>query len=160
MALIENIRTELNKQLNAELYSAYLYLSMASFLDSIDFKGFANWMKVQAQEEMTHAMKFYDYLISNGSKPVMMKIDAPRTTWDDALDVFLHVYNHEVKVTALINNLVSVTKDAKDDATFDFLQWFVKEQVEEEESADEIVQKIRNDPDGLLDLDKELAKRR
>ena len=158
----EKIEEALNLQLNAELFSSYLYLSMASYFESINLKGFANWMRVQTQEELVHAMKFYDFIIERGGKAVLAPIEGPPTTWESPLGVFENAYEHEQKVTGLINNLVDLSTAEQDHATNNFLQWFVAEQVEEEASADEVVQKIKLLGDasgGLFMLDRELAKR-
>jgi len=156
------IQDTLNKQLNAELYSSYLYFSMAAFFESVSFKGFANWMRVQAREELVHAMKFYDYIQERGGRVALTSISAPLTQWDSPLAVFKQVYQHEQKVTGLINNLVTLAIAETDHATNNFLQWFVAEQVEEESSADEIVKKLRllgEDRSGLFMLDQELGQR-
>lgn len=158
----EKIREALNQQLNAELYSSYLYLSMAAYFESINLKGFANWMRVQTQEELVHAMKFYDFIIERGGKSILSSIEGPPTEWASPLAVFEHAYEHEQKVTGLINNLVDLSTAEQDHATTNFLQWFVAEQVEEEASADEVVQKIKLMGDasgGLFMLDRELAQR-
>ena len=158
----EKIREALNQQLNAELYSSYLYLSMAAYFESINLKGFANWMRVQTQEELVHAMKFYDFIIERGGKVVLSSIEGPPTEWASPLAVFEHAYKHEQTVTGLINNLVDLATAEQDHATNNFLQWFVAEQVEEEASADEVVQKIKLMGDasgGLFMLDRELAQR-
>jgi len=158
----EKIQDALNKQLNAELYSSYLYLSMSAHFESVSLKGFANWMRVQAQEELTHAMKFYDYIHERGGRVTLTSIDAPQTQWDSPLAVFEHVYKHEQKVTGLINDLVDLALSEADHATNNFLQWFVTEQVEEESSADEIIQKLKlvgEASGGLLMLDQELKQR-
>ena len=153
----------INKQINREIYSAYLYLSMASYFDSIGLKGCASWMKVQFQEEMLHAMKMYDYLYINGARAVMLPIEAPRTSWESPLAAFKHTLDHERMVTGLINNLVSIAKAEKDAAGGKFLQWFIKEQVEEEESAGDKVNKFEaagGDEGKIKAIDEELGKRR
>ena len=158
----EKIQEALNHQLNAELFSSYLYLSMASYFESINLKGFANWMRVQTQEELVHAMKFYDFIIERGGKAILAPIEGPPANWKSPLAVFEHAYEHEQKVTGLINNLVDLSIAEQDHATNNFLQWFVAEQVEEEASADEVVQKIKLMGDasgGLFMLDSELAQR-
>jgi ferritin len=158
----EKIQDALNKQLNAELYSSYLYLSMAAYFESVNLKGFANWMRIQAQEELLHSMKFYDYIHEKGGRVILASIDAPLTQWDSPLAAFEQVYEHEQKVTGLINNLVTLALSEADHATNNFLQWFVAEQVEEESSADEIVQKLRllgKDSSGLFLLNQELGQR-
>ncbi|KYK28144.1 MAG: ferritin [Theionarchaea archaeon] len=158
----DKIEKALTSQINAEMYSSYLYLSMSSYFSSINLNGFATWMRVQAQEELTHAMKFYDYVIERGGRVTVAAIEAPPAEWDSPLQVFEHVYTHEQKVTGLINDLVNLAIAEKDHATTAFLQWFVTEQVEEESSADEIVQKVKLVGDqgaGLLMLDQELGQR-
>lgn len=158
----EKMQDALNKQLNAELYSSYLYLSMAAYFQGVNLGGFANWMRVQAQEELSHAMKFYDYVNERGGRVTLQAVEAPPSEWDSPLAVFEHVYQHEQKVTGLINELVDLAIEARDHATNNFLQWFVSEQVEEEDSADEVVQRLKlvgDDPSGLFMIDRELAQR-
>ena len=160
--LKEKIQKALNQQVNAELYSSYLYLAMAAYFETINLKGFANWMRVQTQEELVHAMKFYDFIIERGGKAVLSSIEGPPTEWASPLAVFEQAYEHEQKVTGLINKLVDLSMAEQDHATNNFLQWFVAEQVEEEASADEVVQKIKLMGDasgGLFMLDRELAQR-
>jgi len=160
--LSEKMQDALNKQLNAELYSAYLYLSMSAYFQSVNLGGFANWMRVQAQEELTHAMKFYDYVSERGSRVVLQPVEGPPTEWTSPLAVFEDTYRHEQKVTGLINELVNLAIAEGDHATNIFLQWFVTEQVEEEASADQIVQKLKLIGDtgsGLFMIDREIAQR-
>lgn len=152
----------LNRQINAEIYSAYLYLSMAAYFDSLGLKGFANWMRVQWQEELTHAMKLYDYVVERGGRVRLYAIEEPPGDWGSPLAVFEHTYEHEVNVTKRIHELVELAMEEKDYATYNMLQWFVAEQVEEEANASEIVDKLRligSDGRGLLMLDRELAAR-
>jgi len=156
------METTINNQINAELYSSYLYLSMSSYFQSINLKGFANWMLIQAQEELYHAMKFYDYVNERGGKVLVKQIEKPPTEWASPLAVFEYTYKHEQKVTSLINNLVDLAISEKDHASNSFLQWYVNEQVEEESNADELVQKLKMMADtdsGLFMIDQELAKR-
>jgi ferritin len=158
----KKMQDALNGQMNAELYSAYLYLAMAAYYEDSDLPGFANWMKVQAQEEMTHAMKFYDYLVQRGARVVLDTIEKPPFEWESPLNVSEHVLAHEKKVTGLINDLVNLAMEEKDHATNNFLQYFVAEQVEEEESVGSVLQKVRLAADsssGLLMVDSELAQR-
>ena len=160
--LDEKMVEAINKQLNAELYSAYLYLSMDAYFQSTDLAGFANWMRVQAQEEMTHAMKFYDYLVRRGARVTLKEIAAPPIQWDTPVAVFEHVYQHEQMVTGLINQLVDLAISLSDHATNNFLQWYVAEQVEEEESASGVLQKVKlagDSSSGLMMVDQELAQR-
>ena len=160
--LKEKIQAALGKQLNAELYSSYLYLSMSAYFQSISLPGFANWMRVQAQEELVHAMKFYDFINDRNGRVMLQKVDGPPTEWSSPLDVFESTYQHEQKVTGLINDLVNLAVAERDHATEIFLQWFVAEQVEEEASADEVVQKLKlmgDSSSGLFMLDRELGQR-
>ena len=160
--LSDKMREALNQQINAELYSAYLYFSMAAYFEAKNLSGCASWMKVQAQEEMTHAVRFYNYVNNAGGQATMLPIEGPPAEWDSPLAVFEAVYAHEQKVTGLINDLVTLANEEKDYATLAELQWFVTEQVEEEASADAVVQKLKlmqGAPGGLFMLDRELAPR-
>ncbi|GAB4339332.1 MAG: ferritin [Desulfobulbaceae bacterium] len=160
--LKEKMLKALNEQINAEMYSSYLYLGMEAYFQSISLGGFAAWMRGQVQEELFHAMKFYDYVFERGGKVVLQTIKKPETGWKSPLDVFKHVLKHEQHVTSLINDLVDLAMTEKDHATLNFLQWFVAEQVEEEATAGELVDKlklIKNDTSGLFLLDAELGKR-
>lgn len=143
----------LNGQLNAELYSAYLYLSMSAYYHSINLPGFANWMRVQWAEELKHTLKFFDYIAENG-RVLLRPVEVPSTEWDSALAPFEAAYAHEQKVTGLINSLVELATSQGDEVTRDFLQWYVDEQVEEEESASEAVEKIKAAADSADELDK------
>ena len=158
----KKMQKALNGQLNAELYSAYLYLSMAAYFETADLAGFANWMRVQDSEERLHAMKFYDYILERGGKVTLGSIEAPPSDWNSPLAVFEATLTHEQKVTGLINDLVNLAVAERDHATEIFLQWFVTEQVEEEASADQVVQKLKLMGDasgGLFMLDREMAQR-
>ena len=160
--LSERMEKALNKQINAELYSAYLYLAMAAYFESINLGGFGNWMRIQAQEELTHAMKFYDFVYERGGRVVLAAVDAPPKEWDSPLAAFEGAYEHECKVSAMINDLVNIAIEEKDHATNNFLQWFVSEQVEEEASADAVVQKLKligDHGNGIFMLDRELGQR-
>ena len=158
----EKMQEALNKQLNAEVYSAYLYLSMSAYFQSVNLSGFANWMRVQWQEELAHGLKFYDYVNERGGRVILQAVEAPPSEWDSALAAFQDTYRHEQKVTGMINKLVDLAVEARDHATNNFLQWFVSEQVEEEASADEVLQKLKlvgDDASGLFMIDRELAQR-
>lgn len=160
--LSKKMEQALNKQVNAELYSAYLYLSMDAYFRSQNLNGFANWMRVQMQEEQTHGMKIYDFIAERGGRVTLKAIDEPPTDWDSPLAVFEAVCEHERKVTGLIGGLVDLAMKEKDHATNSFLQWFVDEQVEEEASADLIREKLKmlkSSAGGLFMLDHELGKR-
>ena len=152
----------LNGQLNAEFYSAYLYLSMAGYFESVDLAGFANWMRVQTQEEQFHAMKFYDYIIERGGRVILKQIEAPPNNWDSPLAVLEATLKHEQKVTGLINDLVYLAREQKDNASEIFLQWFVNEQVEEENNVNTVLGQLKltkNAPQALFIMDKEMAQR-
>jgi ferritin len=154
---------ELNKQMNAEFYSSYLYFGMSAYFDSMNLKGFGNWMHVQAHEEWGHGMKFYQYLLDRGADVSLGKLDEVPTKYASALEVFEEAYKHEQKVTSLINNLVDLAQDLDDKPTGIFLQWFVTEQVEEEGSALEIIEKLKligDNPNGLFMMDHKLGARK
>jgi ferritin len=160
--LSKKMEKALNDQINAETYSAYLYLSMSAYFQSINLKGFGNWMQVQAQEELSHAMKFYEFVHERGGRVTLTPIEAPPSEWDSPLDTFESVLEHEIKVTDLINGLTDLALEERDHATQIFLQWFVTEQVEEVDSASDVVQKIKLIGDasgGLFMLDQELGAR-
>ena len=160
--LSKQMEEAINKQINAEIYSSYLYLSMCAYFESIGLAGSASWMRQQAQEEMFHGMKMFDYVNERGGRVVLQAIEQPQTEWTSAFDVFENVLSHERKVTGLINDLVNLALDERDHATNIFLQWFVSEQVEEEASAGDIVDKLKligNDANGLFMLDRELGQR-
>jgi ferritin len=152
----------LNSQLNAELYSAYLYLSMEAYFEAANLAGFANWMRVQTQEEQFHAIKFYDYINERGGRVSLARIEAPSSQWDSPLAVFESTLEHEQKVTGLINDLVYLARDEKDNASEIFLQWFVNEQVEEEDNVNKVLGQlklVKNSPQAMFILDKEMAQR-
>jgi len=160
--LSEKMQQALNGQLNAEFYSAYLYLSMHAYFKSINLDGFANWMYYQAQEELTHGMKFYDFINQRGGRVELQQISAPETRWESPLAVFEATLQHERKVTGLINELVELALSEHDHATNIFLQWFVSEQVEEEENVGGVLEQLRlmgEAKGGLFMIDRELAKR-
>jgi len=160
--LSEKMVKKLNHQINRELFSAYLYQSMASYADSEGLSGFANWFKIQAKEEEFHAEKFYNYINQQGSRVIMEAIEQPETQFSSMLDLFEKTLKHEKVVTSLINELVKLAREENDYATESILQWYVTEQVEEEANPAEMIQKLKfvgKDGRGLLMLDKELASR-
>lgn len=160
--LSKKMEDAINKQINAELYSAYFYLSMAAYYESVSLPGFANWMKVQAQEEVSHAMLMFDYVNDRGGRAIMAPIDGPPTEWGSVLAPLEDTYKHEQKVTGLINGLVDIALSERDHATTAMLQWFVTEQVEEEKNASDLVEKIKrigDSPNALFMLDRELTQR-
>jgi len=159
----KKMEVALNEQINAELYSSYLYLSMSAYLESLNLRGFAHWMRVQAREEEGHALKIYDHIIERGGRVTLGAVEAPPTEWDSPLAVFEQVASHEQKVTGLINELVDLATSENDHATRSFLQWFVDEQVEEEDAANQVLEKFKlvaAAPGGLFMIDRELAERK
>jgi ferritin len=160
--LSKKMEKALNDQLNAEFYSAYVYLSLAAYFESKNLEGLASWMQAQAAEERGHAMKFYGYIHSRGGRVKLSQIDAPETSWDSPLVGFRSALEHEKMITGRINDLVDLANKEKDNASHQFLMWFVAEQVEEEESVGRVVDKLEmvgDSPSGLFIMDRELAKR-
>jgi len=161
--LKKTVEDALNKQFNAELYSSYLYLAMSAYFESFPLKGFAKWLRIQSREELGHAMKFYDYIIDQQGSPKCAGIEAPKTPWKSPQAVFDQVSAHEQKVTGLINSLMDLAIKEKDYATQNFLGWFVKEQVEEEAQANDILAQIKmldDRPGHLFHLDHLVGKRK
>ncbi|KUK46442.1 MAG: Ferritin [Anaerolinea thermophila] len=162
MMFSEKLIKEMNVQIRHELYSAYLYLSMASHFDAQNLKGFGHWMKVQAKEEMEHGMKFYEYLNSRGAKVNLEAIEQPPLEFGTLVEIFEMVLGHEKSVTDRINLLYSIAVEDKDYASQSFLNWFVDEQVEEEEHAGEILETLKKVGDkgtALFMLDRSLGGR-
>jgi ferritin len=160
--LSKKMQAALNKQLNAEMYSSYLYLSMAAWLEAQNLKGMAHWMKAQAKEEHGHAMKFFDFILDRLAEVNLAQIAAPATSWASPLAAFEAVRRHEAKVTGLISDLAEQAAAEKDHATAVFLHWFINEQVEEEAAASEILGKLEAIGDsvgGLHVLDHHMGKR-
>lgn len=158
----EKIEAAINEQLNAEIFSANLYYSMAAYFESLSLKGFSKWLRIQALEELTHTQRFFDYVHDRGGRIVMKAVDAPPTEWVSPLKAFEHVAEHEAHVTDLINKLMDLALGVSDHATANFLQWFIAEQVEEEATAGEVVQQLKlvdKTEGGLFLLDQEMAKR-
>jgi len=160
--LNKKVAQALNDQINREMYSAYLYMSMSAYAADIGLKGFANWFMVQYHEEMFHAMKMYEYLQMQGERVKLDTIHKPPHTFKNALDMFTQTLTHEQYITQSINELVELAIVKKDHATQIFLQWYVTEQVEEEDNDNDIIaqlQLIGDSPQGLLLLDRELRER-
>ncbi len=137
------IQDALNEQINAEFFSSYLYLSMSADFESKSMPGMANWMRIQAQEELGHALKFYGFINDRNGRVTLARIDGPKTEWNSAANAFEEAYQHEQKVTGLINGLVDLAVAEKDHATETFLQWFVTEQVEEESTVSTILDQLK-----------------
>ncbi|MBD3317099.1 MAG: ferritin [Chitinivibrionales bacterium] len=160
--LSQKMADALNAQVNREMYSAYLYMAMSSHSAEKGLKGFANWFMVQYHEEMLHAMKIFEYIQRQGSIAVVGQIDRPPAEWSSPLDMFERTLEHEKKVTAWINDLMELAIAEKDHATRIFLQWYVTEQVEEEENDNDLIAQLKmigDDKQGLMLLDRELAQR-
>ena len=152
----------LNDQINKEFYSAYLYLEFSNYFSAIGLDGFANWYMIQAQEERDHAMLFYQYLQNESEKVTLGAIDKPEKSINSHLDVLKAGLEHEKYVTSLINNIYEAAHDVKDFRTMQFLDWFVKEQGEEEKNANDMITKFElfgSDPKSLYMLNQELAAR-
>lgn len=154
--------TAINEQIKHEYFSSYLYLSMSAYFADMGLSGFAHWMRMQAEEELLHVNKMYDYVITRGGKIKLYAIDEPKAEWDSPLDVFTYGLAHEKYVTGRINALMDLALQTKDHAAHSFLQWFVNEQVEEEESFTDIINTLKlvaGDGRGLLLVDRELTGR-
>lgn len=161
--LSEKIQDALNEQINAELWSAYLYLSMGMYCEHKGLPGVANWFRIQFKEEQAHAEIFMNYIVRRGGRVLLKAIDSvPTDGWNSPADIFKATLAHEQKVTSMINNIYALAEAEHDYATRDQLTWFVNEQVEEEENAQALIDKftlIGNDGTGLYTLDRELATR-
>lgn len=158
----KEVLNALNEQINAESYSAYMYLSMAAYFEHLGLPGFANWMKVQYQEESAHAIKFFNYVTDRGGKVVLKAIDQVPVDFDGIVDVFEKTLTHEIHVTSLINNLMNVAITASDHASQSFLKWFIDEQVEEEANVEKILatlKLINGQGNGIFMMDRELNQR-
>nr|WP_321356811.1 ferritin [uncultured Draconibacterium sp.] len=160
--LKEKMLIALNEQINAEQYSSLLYLSMSAYFNDKGLPGFANWMYVQYQEELTHANKFFNYVVERGGKVELKAIDQMPTTWEGVIDVYEKTLEHEQLVTSLIDKLVDVAVEERDHATQSFLRWFVDEQVEEEANVTEILDTLKlinGQGNGIFMLDREMRNR-
>ncbi|MCI0519137.1 MAG: ferritin [Chloroflexi bacterium] len=158
----KTMQDAINEQIKNEMYSSYLYLAMSAHFEARNLPGFAKWLRMQANEEMEHAMKFYDFLLERGGEVSLKAIDQPPASWKSSLAAFEEVYAHEQKVTALINGLYETALAQKDYPAQVMLQWFISEQVEEEKNASEIVEQLKLiDAHGtaVLMLDHRLGKR-
>lgn len=158
----KTVEAALNKQINEEFYSAYLYLAMSNYCDAANLKGFANWTRVQYQEELSHALKFVDYVNERGGRVLLESIEKPKAEWDNIIEVAEGVLTHEQHITGRINDLLALSTDERDFATVNFLQWFISEQVEEEANAMELVDQLKmieGKGAALFMLDRELMQR-
>jgi ferritin len=160
--LSKTMERAINRQIKAELYSAYLYLAMAAYSEAESLPGFAHWMRAQSQEEIEHAMKFFSYVNERGGRVVLEAIDRPPEDFESPLDVFQKTLEHEQHVTALINELYALALEENDYASQVLLHWFIEEQVEEEDTASSIVDTLKligDSGNGLVMLDRSLASR-
>lgn len=160
--LSKKILEQFNDRLNDEFYSAYLYLAMSAYFEAQNLSGFSSWMKTQAKEELTHAMKYYDHITDRNGRVQLQAVEAPKADWNSPLAAIEAAYKHEQKITKSIYGLVDAAKAEKDHATDVFLDWFVTEQVEEEEMVNKVLQKMKLLSDaqgGLFFIDRELAAR-
>ena len=160
--LSTKIQKALNDQINAEFVAAYIYLSMSAYFTSVNLNGFASWMLAQAQEEMGHAMRIYNFVNDREGKIQLKQVAAPPATWKTPLDAFQAAYAHEQKVTGMIYDIVDLSLKERDHATNSYMQWFVNEQVEEEATASDVVNKLKlvgDDANGLFLLDRDLGTR-
>jgi ferritin len=160
--LKKTVLNKLNEQFNLELASAYLYYAMAAHFDSINLKGFANWMTIQAKEELTHVHRIYSYIIDRGARPRFDAAKAPKQAWKSPLDAMKDAYEHECFVSEKIGECATLALKQSDHSTNTMLQWFINEQVEEEAAADDIVQKLKligDNTSALFLLDSDLARR-
>lgn len=151
-----------NKQINEEVYSSYLYLSMAAYFDSVSLGGFSHWLKLQAQEEMFHAMKFYHHIVERGGEVELDAIAKPDLTWASPLAAYEAALNHEYHISKCINDLMELAQKEKDFAAQNLLNWFVEEQVEEEASFTDVVDQLKMIGDkshALLQFNKEMGQR-
>lgn len=158
----ESLQKAINQQIIREMYSSNLYLSMAAYYATINLNGFANWMRIQAEEELFHALKFFDFVLDRGGHVELDAIAAPQVKWNNAVTPFEDAFTHEQKVTAWINELMELAHQEKDYATISFLNWFVDEQVEEEKNTSEILDRLHLSGDSkasLFMLDNELKTR-
>ena len=162
MKISEKMQNAINSQINAEFWSAYLYLSMSVWFEEQGLKGFSHWMKKQFDEEQQHALKFMHYVHERGGNIALKPIEKVRLEWESPADAFQHTYDHENVVTNLINELYKIAVETKDFASQNMLDWFIKEQVEEEATALEILEtlrKLENNAAALIMLDKEMGQR-
>jgi ferritin len=162
MELSKKMQGAINDQIREEMASAYIYLSMAAYFESINLSGFASWMEKQSQEELKHAMKFYGHVYERGGRVIFQTLEQPPAEFDGPVDVFTKTLAHEQYITGRIHDLYAMAVEEKDYASLGLLQWFVDEQVEEEETAGKILDTLKLIGDkgqGLFMLDRQLAER-
>lgn len=162
MVINKNVEKAINEQINAELFSSYLYLSMAAYFYQENLSGFGKWFEVQSKEEVEHAMKMYKYVIERGGKITLKEIGQPKTEFKGVLEIAEEAYNHELKVTGLIHKLLETAQNEKDYPTVSFLQWYVNEQVEEEANTSQIIEWIKmteGKRSALMMVDQQMGRR-
>ena len=160
--LSDKMNDALNQQVNEEFYSSYLYLAMAGYFEDTNLTGFSNWIRCQVQEEIVHAMKLYDFICERGGRIALKGIKEPAAEWESPRAAFEAAYKHECFISGCINKLIDVAREESDHATEVMLQWFVNEQVEEEASADAVVQKLKlvgTQGEGIFMVDQQMAQR-
>ncbi len=157
-----DIEKALNDQINAELFSSYLYYAMAAYFESTGIPGAANWMRIQTQEELVHVSKYFEYIVDRGGRVALGAVAAPGAQWKSPLAAFEAALNHEREISARIHKIADLAVKHRDHGTHNFLQWFISEQIEEEKTAEDVVQKLKlagKDGAGLFMIDRELATR-
>jgi ferritin len=162
MMIKKSVRDALNEQVNMEFHAGYLYLSMGAWFEKKNLKGFAAWMKKQAQEELGHGMKIFNFVYERGGDITLKALAAPKVNWKDPMEAFKDAYGHEQKVSASIDRISALAAKEKDNATVVFLNWYVSEQVEEEAQCVDIIERLKmvgGSAQGLYLLDKELGSR-
>ncbi len=162
MAMSQTLHDAMNDQIRHELYSAYLYLSMAAYFEAMNLPGFAHWMRVQAREEVSHAMKFFDHLCDRGERVILQAIEQPPVDFASPQEAFARALEHERRVTGLIRNLYQIAVRENELSSLPLLHWFLEEQIEEEKSVEQILAALRRigeDGTGLVVMDRELARR-
>jgi ferritin len=158
----ETLHNMMNEQVTNEFYAAYFYLSMSSYFAAKNQPGFAHWMRVQSREETEHALKFFDFLLKSGHQVTLLTIDQPASEFESPLEVFSQALHNEKKVTSQIHYLADLARQEQDEAAQKLIQWFVDEQVEEEEAVSEVIeelQRVGEDANGLLLLNEKLSQR-
>jgi ferritin len=162
VSLSKTVQDALNEQMKQEFYAAYLYLSMSAHCSASNYPGFAKWLRIQAQEELGHAMRIYDYVEDRGGRVVLQAVPQPATEFPSILGLFEQARDHERKVTGMINRLYELVDQEKDYASHPFLEWFLTEQIEEEKTSTQIVESLRmagDHPGAVLMLDREMGSR-
>lgn len=157
-----DIEKALNDQINAELFSAYLYYAMAAYFEATGIPGAAHWMRIQTQEELIHVSKYFEYIVDRGGRVALGAVAAPQAQWKSPLAAFEAALNHEREISSRIHRIADLAVKHRDHGTHNFLQWFISEQIEEEKSAEDVVQKLKlagKDGAGLFMIDRELASR-